>query len=216
MFQLNPQEVRVIGALIEKSITTPDQYPLSLNALCNACNQKSNREPVVSYNESDVQAVLDSLAAKHLVRGREGIGSRVQKYQHRIANTEFSELKLDEQELAILCVLFLRGAQTPGELRTRTQRLASFENVQEVERVLQKMTEREDGPFVCRLAREPGRRESRYQHLFCDPEELMATEAVEIAPVADSAKLVERVATLENDVADLREEIAILRSLIVD
>ncbi len=159
-------ETRVIGSLIEKAITTPENYPLSLNALINACNQKSNRDPVVVMDESTVRQTLDALIERRLVSARSGFGSRVTKYQHRFANTEFSELQLSEQELAILCELFLRGPQTPGELRSHTARLCRFQGVAEVEAVLRGMMTREEGPLVARLPREPGRRESRYAHLF--------------------------------------------------
>jgi uncharacterized protein YceH (UPF0502 family) len=164
--ELTPLEARVIGCLIEKQITTPDQYPLSLNALVNACNQKSNRDPVLDLDESTVQHTVDALSKKHLVLERSGFGSRVPKYQHRFCNTEFGTLKLDPQELAIVCELLVRGPQTPGELRSRASRMAAFGDVSDVEAALTRLAEREDGPFVVRLAREPGRRESRYAHLF--------------------------------------------------
>jgi uncharacterized protein YceH (UPF0502 family) len=164
--ELSLVEARVIGCLIEKQITTPDQYPLSLNALVNACNQKSNRDPVLELDERAVQQTLDDLGRKHLVVERSGFGSRVPKYQHRFCNTEYGTLKFDPQELAIVCELLLRGPQTPGELRGRASRMAPFSDVSEVEAALTRLTEREDGPFVVRLAREPGRRESRYAHLF--------------------------------------------------
>ncbi|MBV8853194.1 MAG: DUF480 domain-containing protein [Sinobacteraceae bacterium] len=167
--ELEPLQARVIGALIEKQITTPDQYPLSLNALVNACNQKSNRDPVISVDEATVQRTLDTLSKRHLVTERSGFGSRVPKYQHRFCNTEFGSLKFDAQELAVVCELLLRGAQTPGELRQRASRMASFSDVTEVEAVLERLATRDDGPFVMRLAREPGRREARYAHLFSGP-----------------------------------------------
>jgi uncharacterized protein len=164
--QLTVLEARVIGCLIEKQITTPDQYPLSLNALVNACNQKTNRDPVLELDERTVQQTVDDLGRKHLVVEKSGFGSRVPKYQHRFCNTEYGTLKLDPQELAIVCELLLRGPQTPGELRGRASRMAPFTDVSEVEAALTRLSEREDGPFVTRLAREAGRRESRYAHLF--------------------------------------------------
>src|ERR1700749_2171248 len=164
--ELTPIEARVIGCLIEKQITTPDQYPLSLNALVNACNQKSNRDPVLELEERIVQQTVDDLGRKHFVVEKSGFGSRVPKYQHRFCNTEYGTLKLDPQELAIVCELLLRGAQTPGELRSRASRMAPFTDVSEVEAALTRLSEREDGPFVTRLPREPGRREARYAHLF--------------------------------------------------
>jgi uncharacterized protein YceH (UPF0502 family) len=164
--ELTAIEARIIGCLIEKQITTPDQYPLSLNALVNACNQKSNRDPVLELDERTVQQTVDDLGRKHFVVEKSGFGSRVPKYQHRFCNTEYGTLKLDPQELAIVCELLLRGPQTPGELRSRASRMAPFSDVSEVEAALTRLSEREDGPFVVRLAREPGRRESRYAHLF--------------------------------------------------
>ncbi len=163
---LDFNETRVIGSLIEKAITTPDSYPLSLNALVNACNQKSNRDPVVSLDEATVQRTLDGLIEKRLVSARSGFGSRVTKYQHRFANTEFSELQLSDQELAVICELFLRGPQTPGELRSHASRLCRFRDVGEVETTLHGLMTREEGALVTRLPREPGKRESRYAHLF--------------------------------------------------
>jgi uncharacterized protein YceH (UPF0502 family) len=167
--ELSAMEARVIGCLIEKQITTPDQYPLSLNALVNACNQKSNRDPMMDVSESEVQATLDALSKKHFVIEKSGFGSRVPKYQHRFCNTEYGTLKLTPQELAIVCELLLRGPQTPGELRSRSSRMAPFTDVSEVETALESLRTREDGPFVVRLAREPGRRDSAYAHLFSGP-----------------------------------------------
>jgi uncharacterized protein len=165
---LTAYEARVIGALIEKEITTPDQYPLSLNALVNACNQKSNREPVMELDEAQVQDIVDGLVKKHILSEKTAFGSRVTKYRQRFCNTEFGSLTLSPQELGILCVLLLRGAQTPGELRTRSSRLCRFDDVQEVEAVLDRLMKRDDGPFVVRLSREPGKRESRYVQLFSE------------------------------------------------
>jgi uncharacterized protein YceH (UPF0502 family) len=164
--QLTPHELRVIGCLIEKQITTPDQYPLSLNALVNACNQKSNRDPVLDLKETMVQGVLDALTSKFLVSEERGYGSRVSKYEHRFCNSTFGKLQLSPGELSVLCELFLRGPQTPGELRTRASRMCPLSDVSEVEDILGKLASRDDGPFVVRLAREPGRRESRWAHLF--------------------------------------------------
>jgi uncharacterized protein len=167
--ELTALEARVIGCLIEKQITTPDQYPLSLNALANACNQKSNRDPVMDLDEVTVQKTLDGLSKKHFVMEKSGFGSRVPKYQHRFCNTEFGTLKLDPQELAIVCELLVRGPQTPGELRTRASRMAPFAETSEVEAALARLAQRQDGPFVVRLAREPNRRDSRWAHLFSGP-----------------------------------------------
>lgn len=164
--ELTALEARVIGCLVEKQITTPDQYPLSLNALVNACNQKSNRDPVLALDEPTVQQTVDALSKKHLLLERAGFGSRVSKYQHLFCNTEFGTLKLSPQELAVVCELLVRGPQTPGELRNRASRMAPFADVAEVESTLKQLSERESGPLVAVLPREPGRREARYAHLF--------------------------------------------------
>lgn len=209
---LSPTEARIIGSLIEKAITTPDQYPLSLNALTNACNQKSNRDPVLELNERTVQETLDGLVRKHLVLERSGFGSRVPKYQHRFCNTGFGSLEFTPQETAILCELLLRGPQTPGELRTRASRMADVNDVSEIETALNRLAAREDGPFVVRLAREPSRRDSRYAHLLSGAVEV-GEEPAE-APSASQARtpslqasLQERVATLEQLVQQLRGEV---------
>jgi hypothetical protein len=182
--QLSDVEVRVIACLLEKQVTTPEQYPLSLNALQNACNQKSNREPVLDLPESEVQSALDSLARRHLVLERSGFGSRVPKYQQRLCNTEFSSLQLSAQERSVLCELMLRGPQTPGELRSRAARMASFADVSEVESALQALMQRTDGALVMRLAREPGRRELRYAHLLGSAVPEAAAEDQLSAPTA--------------------------------
>lgn len=214
--ELDPLEARVIGCMIEKQITTPDQYPLSLNSLVGACNQKSNRDPVMSLDEPAVQHTLDALSRKHLVLERSGFGSRVPKYQHLFCNTEFGSLKFTAQELAIVCELLLRGAQTPGELRSRASRMASFTDVTEVEAALQSLLERESGPLVARLPREPGRRESRYMQLFGGqppPEALVtAVSAREATPAVDDPTLAERVAQLEQEVRQLRAELEEIRA----
>jgi len=141
--ELSPLEARVIGCLLEKELTTPDQYPLSLNSLTLACNQKSSREPVLSLTESDVQAIIDDLNKKRLISEQSGFGSRVVKYKHRFCNTEFSELQLNNAEVALICVLLLRGPQTPGELKTRTARLHEFNDVGQVETALIGLSQRE-------------------------------------------------------------------------
>lgn len=160
------EETRVLGALVEKEKTTPDQYPMSLNALTNACNQKTNRDPVVSYDDVQVRRIVDELNRKHLVSEDSSFGSRVTKYKHRFANSNLGGLELTDQEMALIVMLFLRGPQTAGELRSRTNRLCKFENVTQVETVLQILSGRNDGPFVRTLARVPGKRERRHVHLF--------------------------------------------------
>jgi len=213
--ELTAHEARVIGCLIEKQVTTPDQYPLSLNALTNACNQKSNRHPVLEIDEREVQRVVDGLMKRQLVLEKSGFGSRVPKYQHLFCNTQFGSLKFSPQGTAIICELLLRGPQTPGELRTHAARLAPLKEVSEVELELEELLTRPDGPFVAKLPREPGRRESRYMHLFSGD----APPAAEVdhgepgaLPTAGGASLAERVALLEAEVAGLRREIEALKS----
>ncbi len=209
--QLSDIEVRVIGTMLEKQKTTPEQYPLSLNALCNACNQKSNRDPIMSLDEVTVQATLDDLIKKHLVAKKTGFGSRVEKYAQRFCRTEFSRLQISEQEAAILCILFLRGPQTPGEIRTRSHRLCAFTDIDEVESALTDLCERSDGPLVVKLAREPGRRESRFAHLFTDPPATGFDTAGADRPAPPMAEDGGEVALLRDEVQCLREELAQLR-----
>ena len=213
--ELTVNEARVIGCLIEKQIATPDQYPLSLNALTNACNQKSNRDPVLDLDEREVQSVVDWLMRRQLVLERSGFGSRVPKYQHLFCNTQYGSLKFSPQETAIVCELLLRGPQTPGELRTHAARLAPLHDVTEVETALEDLATRPDGPFVARLAREPGRRESRYMHLFsgeAPPETADGAEPPLRSAPAGTPALGERVAALEAAVAALREELEALKA----
>ncbi len=207
--RLTAYEERVIGCLIEKEITTPEQYPLSLNALVNACNQKSNRHPVMQLDEVTVQNTVDELAKRHLISARSGFGSRVTKYQHRFCNTDFGELKLSEQELAIVCELLLRGPQTPGELRAHASRMAPLSDVHEVEAVLHGLAQRDDGPFVVKLPREPGRREARYGQLF--GQDVPATAGAEVEASVDAQAPEERISRLEQEVAALRADIGLLK-----
>ncbi|ENM5906639.1 YceH family protein [Vibrio mimicus] len=208
--QLSPLEARVIGCLIEKEVTTPDHYPLTLNSLTTACNQKSNREPVLNLSEAEVQDTVEALIARRLVSDESSFNSRTSKYQHRFCNTEFGDLKLNEQELGLICCLLLRGAQTPGELRTRTNRLCNFSDVKETEAVLDRLANRDSGALVVKLPRESGKRESRYHHLFCGEVDMTAFTASAENEGATSSQLAE----LEQEVAALREEVAELRALI--
>lgn len=201
---LSAQALRVIGCLLEKQVTTPEQYPLSLNGVVTACNQKSNREPVMNLSEGEVQDQLDQLVKKHLVTSNNGFGQRVAKYEQRFCNSAFGNLQLNSAEVAILTLLFLRGAQTPGELRTRSGRLHEFADVSEVEQTLESLSQREDGAMVVRLAREPGKRESRYRHLFAGEQDEAQTH---IDPVEES-ELTTRVAMLEQRVDALQAQIA--------
>jgi uncharacterized protein YceH (UPF0502 family) len=218
--RLSAIEARIIGALIEKQITTPDQYPLSLNALVNACNQKSNREPLMQLDEPTVKAAVDGLAKRHFVVEKSGFGSRVPKYQQIFCNTEFGSLKFTPQETAIVCELLLRGPQTPGELRGRIPRMAELPDSGSVEGLLEALASRPEGAIVAQLPREAGRRDSRWANLF---EELPAVSAAESpAPAAPrvaasavntpSNDLAARVAALEREVAALRSELVALKS----
>jgi uncharacterized protein YceH (UPF0502 family) len=219
--RLSAIEARIIGSLIEKQITTPDQYPLSLNALVNACNQKSNREPLMQLDEATVKFAVDSLARRHFVVEKSGFGSRVPKYQQIFCNTEFGSLKFTPQETGIVCELLLRGPQTPGELRGRITRFADLPDPGIVEGLLEALASRAEGAIVARLPREAGRRDSRWAQLFEELPEIVAAGAND--PVEDSApratasgprasgELVARVSALENEVAALRAELEALK-----
>lgn len=205
-YQLNGTEARVIGCLLEKQVTTPEQYPLSVNAVTMACNQKTNREPVMNLSEHDVQDVLDALVKRHYLRTVSGFGNRVTKYEQRFCNSEFGDLKLSSAEVAVITTLLLRGAQTPGELRTRASRMHEFADMQEVEQVLEGLATREDGPYVVRLAREPGKRESRYMHLFSGEIDISVNSI--LTDVTDgNDDLAARVDALEEEVAGLKQRL---------
>lgn len=205
-YQLSGAEARVVGCLLEKQVTTPEQYPLSVNAVMMACNQKTNREPVMNLSEHDVQDVLDELVKRHYLRTVSGFGNRVTKYEQRFCNSEFGDLKLSAVEVAVITTLLLRGAQTPGELRTRASRMHQFADMQEVEQTLEGLATREDGPYVVRLAREPGKRESRYMHLFSGEVDT-ATLATEQESTVVSGSLTARVDALEEEVAGLKQRL---------
>ncbi|MEZ9914529.1 YceH family protein [Vibrio breoganii] len=212
LLQLSPLEARIIGCLIEKEVTTPDYYPLSLNSLTTACNQKSNRDPVMELSDAEVLDGINALTDRRLVNDESSFNSRTAKYRHRFCNTEFGDLQFSAQEKGIVCVMLLRGAQTPGEIRTRTNRLAQFADVKEVEATLDKLANL-DTPIVVKLPREPGKRESRYQHLFCGEVDI---EALATATPVSSVKTptAEKLEALEQEVASLKSEMAELRALI--
>ena len=205
-YQLTATEARVIGCLLEKQVTTPEQYPLSVNAVTLACNQKTNREPVMNLAEHEVQDLLDALVKRHYLRTVSGFGNRVTKYEQRFCNSEFGDLKLNSAEVAVITTLLLRGAQTPGELRSRAARMHEFSDMQEVEQTLENLASREDGPFVLRLAREPGKRESRYMHLFSGDVETLINVVEAVSPAEDES-LAARVDALENEVAELKQRL---------
>ena len=212
---LEDNEARIIGCLIEKSIVTPDQYPLTLNALSNACNQKSARNPVMKLHQGEVQHALRALEAKHFVRTDENFKSRTEKYAQRFCNTRYSDLQFDPAELAIVCLLLLRGPQTPGELRARSGRLHAFAENVEVVVALDKLMQREERPLVVKLPRTPGRKDSEYMHLFSGEVDLEAhaTQASAAKPIKSServsvAELAERISQLEADVAEIKKQLA--------
>lgn len=205
-YQLSGAEARVVGSLLEKQVTTPEQYPLSVNAVTMACNQKTNREPVMNLSEHDVQDVLDALVKRHYLRTVSGFGNRVTKYEQRFCNSEFGDLKLSSAEVAVITTLLLRGAQTPGELRTRASRMHEFSDMQEVEQTLEGLAAREDGPYVVRLAREPGKRESRYMHLFSGDVDAASATAESDRP-ENNDSLAARVEVLEEEVAGLKQRL---------
>jgi len=205
---LTETEARVLGSLVEKDITTPDYYPLSLNALVNACNQKSNRDPVMNLNDEAVRQALHSLNEKGLAGTASGAGdSRVAKFEHRMQEA----FNLTRPETALLCVLLLRGPQTPGELRGRAERLHRFEDLTDVQSTLQKLMSREE-PLAKVLPRQPGTKESRYAHLLCgDKPEWDAPPAPAVEARSEGAIDDERVTRLEEEVAALRRAMAELK-----
>lgn len=212
--ELTPSEARVIGCLLEKEVTTPEQYPLSINALTNACNQKSNRDPVLNLSESVVQQVVDGLLKKHLVSDRSGYGGRVTKYKQTFCNSEFGLLKFTDLERAILCELLVRGPQSAGELRTRCNRMASVTEVAEVEVALRSLAEHASGPFVTRLPRLPGTRDARYGQLLTGEIPVAGTGDIPAKAPSPAPRngLAERVQALESQVAELQQALAELRS----
>lgn len=204
---LNEYELRVLGALVEKHIATPDYYPMTVNALVNACNQKNHRDPVVSYDEPTVARALESLREKNLAYIFHGSDSRVPKYGHLFPKA----FDLSEPEVALLCVLILRGPQTPGELRSRTAHLHQFENLPLVESLLQALSLR-DEPLVVRLPRQQGSRESRFAHLLGGP---VDTE-IQALPSQPSKPSQDRIDRLEAEINSLRAEIADLKAQFED
>ncbi len=200
-------ETRILGVLIEKEITTPDQYPLSLNALTNACNQKSNRFPVLSLSQATVSEVLSELSTRGLVL-EDSFKSRVEKYSHKFCNTEFGELQFGPDEVAVICELMLRGPQTPGELRSRAHRMHPFGKVDEVEKTLEKLSKHPKGPFIAELPREPGKRESRYAHTLNSDVEPIEMEPPDAMKMSASKAEVE---DLKQQVSELQEENAQLK-----
>jgi uncharacterized protein YceH (UPF0502 family) len=212
--QLDEIEARVIGCLIEKSIVTPDQYPLTLNALTNACNQKSSRDPVMSLKPGEVQHAIRALELKHLVRTEENFKSRTEKYTQRFCNTRYSEQQFDAAQLAIVCLLLLRGPQTPGELRARSGRLHTFADNNQVVLAANSLIEREGEPMLVNLPRSPGRKDSEYMHLFCGPVDVEAYASAAQSVQAPAASKRSSVTDLEERVSRLEAEVERLKGLL--
>jgi hypothetical protein len=211
---LKANEARVIGCLIEKSVVTPDQYPLTLNGLANACNQKSGRDPVMSMEQGVVQRTVRDLESQHMVSTDENFKSRVEKYSQRFSNTRYSEYQFDPPQLAIVCLLLLRGAQTPGELRARSGRLFMFPDNAAVVDAVNGLIKREGDPLVVQLPRTPGRKDAEYMHLFCGPVDVEAHANKAQAARAEGSSdrvsmtdLANRVSNLEEDLAALKEQL---------
>jgi uncharacterized protein len=211
-FILDKLEARVLGALIEKDVTTPDYYPLSLNALVNACNQKNNRDPVMELDEEAVRQSLESLQQKRLAGPARGADSRVTKYEHRVQEV----FNFTRGETAVICVLLLRGPQTPGELRGRTERLFRFEEVSDVLATLQRLMQREP-PLVKALPRQAGTKEVRYAHLFCGDVE-GDTEIIShgLSALSQAAEREERMQRLEEELASLRQRVSGLEKTLTE
>ncbi len=211
---LTANEARVIGCLIEKSVITSDQYPLTLNALTNACNQKSGRNPVMSLQKGMVQRIVRDLEAKKLVRVEENFKSGVEKYVQRFCNTRFSDYQFDPPQFAVVCLLLLRGPQTPGELRARSGRLHTFADNATVVDALTTLIEQEGNPLVVKLPRTPGRKDSEYMHLFSGPIDVEAHASQSQAAMATGSservsvsELTQRVSRLEAEVAELKAQL---------
>lgn len=213
---LTAVEARIIGCLMEKSVLTPDQYPLTLNALTNACNQKSSRNPVMSLEKGEVQRTARILGTKHLVRTEENFKSGVDKYLQRFCNTHLSDYRFDPAQFAVVCVLLLRGPRTPGELRANSGRLHTFEDNDAVVSTLNSLMEWEGDPLVVKLPRRAGRKDAEYMHVFFGPIDLEAHASQAQAATASgslervsTAELAQRVSRLEEEVAELKAQLGV-------
>jgi len=201
---LTPIEARALACLIEKEATTPEYYPLSINSLTNACNQKSNRDPVVDFEEKDVIRAVENMRDRQLISMVTGAGSRVAKYKHSFGR----RFQFNKLETAALCILMLRGPQTVGEIRGRTNRLCTFADLNEVEQTLNSLMSRGEGAYVTKLPKQPGRKESRYAHLLCgEPENIEFTE-----PPAQEEQDTSRLVQLEEEISDLKTQVAELKT----
>lgn len=209
---LTPEEIRIIGCLMEKAVTTPEQYPLTANSLTNACNQKTSREPVMNLDPGNVRRICQQLKEKNLVRVEENFKKNIEKYEHNFCNSLLGKNQFNPAEYAIVCLLLLRGPQTPGELRSRSGRLCNFESNEQVVEVLNALMMPERGPVVARLARQAGRKDHEYTHLFAGDIESVAEDAAIASRVAAPSAagknqqislLESRVAVLEKALTDL-------------
>ncbi len=211
---LSANEVRVIGCLMEKSVTTPEQYPLTLNALTNACNQKSSRDPVMSLPQGTVQHTVRDLESKHLLLVEDNFKRGVEKYSQRFCNTSFSELQFDSAQFAIVCLLLLRGPQTPGELKARSGRLHQFDDNSDAITALTSLIEGDGDALVVKLPRTPGRKDAEYMHLFCGPVDVEAYESnVQVKSSAEPSVRISGT-ELEQRISDLETEVAKLKQLL--
>jgi uncharacterized protein YceH (UPF0502 family) len=206
---LDEQEARVVGSLIEKSLTTPDQYPITLNALTNACNQKSARHPVMAMSQGEVQHTIRALEEKHLVVTEENFKSRSEKYSQRFCGTRYSGHQFDAAQVAVVCLLLLRGPQTPGELKSHCARIYTFSDTAELLATLERLAQRAGGAAVMRLPTQPGHKESRYAHLFAGEVESLPASSAHAATISDEAA---RIAQLELEVGSLRRDLDGLRA----
>lgn len=206
MIELNEVEARVLGSLVEKQLTTPEYYPMTLNALTAACNQKTSRDPVVSYDEAAVQSALDSLHDKYLVYLFHGSTARAVKYKHMLP----SVYELEPSETAVICVLLLRGPQTPGEIHSRTGRLYDFKDLNDVQGSLDSLARR-DEPMIVRLERQPGQKDARYAHLLSGPVAAETAAVSRPTAAAIGAQKDERLEKLEQEVEELRTEVSTLK-----
>jgi len=211
---LSANECRILGSLMEKSVTTPEQYPLTLNALVNACNQKSARTPVMSLSQGTVQHTVRSLDEQHLMRIEENFKRGVEKYTQRLCNSSYSELQFDTAQFAIVCLLLLRGPQTPGELRARSGRLHEFADNNEVVTALENLAEHPVDPLVVQLPRSPGRKDSEYMHLLsgevdieAHAQQVAAAQPERSEPRSSLAQLEQRLGELEAEVAQLKQRL---------
>ena len=210
---LTPIEARVLGSLVEKELTTPEYYPLSLNSLTAACNQKNNRDPVMALTEEDVRRAVETLRGKTLAWQLNTAGGRVPKFEHNLP----AKFGFTQPEISIVTVLMLRGPLTVGEIRSCTGRMHTFAELADVEAVLTRLSEMENGPYVVRLAREPGRKENRFAHCFCGEVTMAAAlNVTQEIPVAAKPQMSDRIDSIENKLSQLTNDLAVLQQAFSD